>query len=234
MGDNDSSGEAQEPNQPRQEEAPRRESWIRRNSTAIRTTLLVPLIVGLTVLAVEKTYDAFTDNDDAEKGSTTTQRAPATGTARDDVPTSTASASATTSATASPDDVRWSGTINLTYLDLDSAPPRVLPDNGGASAWVSYDRKSSGGFSEATLYGLGGGFFTTKPTIALWTTAAEPTRRQCSDLIATRGAETLPVTKDSAYCVKTAAGRTAFIAGVSLDKAVDAYTASVTVWSATD
>ncbi|MGY2006271.1 hypothetical protein ACW9HJ_00960 [Nocardia gipuzkoensis] len=234
MGDNEPTEDQREPDQPRQEDAPQRESWVRRHAAVLRTTLLIPLIVGLLVLAVEKTFDAWTDEDSADKSSPSTQQTPPTVAATDHAPSSSRSATPTTSATASTNDVRWSGTINLTYLDLDSVPPRVLSSNSGASTWVSYDRKSSGGFSEATLYGLGGGFFTTKPTVALWTTPAEPTRQQCSDLISTQGAETLPIAKNSAYCVRTAAGRTAFITGISLNTAVDAYTASVTIWSATD
>ena len=72
-----------------------------------------------------------------------------------------------------------------------------------------------------------------KPTLALWTSPAEPTRQQCSDLIATQGAETLPVTEDGAYCVRTAAGRTAFINDISREPSAHAAMGSVIVWSAT-
>ncbi|MGV9540640.1 hypothetical protein ACWDSF_04875 [Nocardia beijingensis] len=229
MGDNEPGEDAPETQQPRQQDNAERKSWIRRHSGTILTTLLFPIISGLIVLAVEKSTDD--DKDDSATGTSTSAQP----TTRSDTPADRAPSSAApaTSASASPDDVRWSGRLNLTYFDLDSVPPRVLSNNSGASAWVSYDREASGGFSAATLYGVGGGFFTTKPTVALWTTQAEPTRKQCSDLVATQGAETLPVTTDSAYCVRTAAGRTAFIAGIALDNAVKAYTAKVVVWSAT-
>ncbi|MEU2038132.1 hypothetical protein [Nocardia niwae] len=178
--------------------------------------------------------EKFTDDDDsAARTSTSAQQTTGSDSPDDRAPSRATSAAPTTSPAASPNDVRWTGTMNLTYLDLDSVPPRVLSSNSGASAWVSYDREAHGGFTGATLYGLGGGFFTTKPTLALWTTQAAPTRQQCADLVATQGAETLPVTKDSAYCVKTAAGRTAFLTGISVNNAIHAYTASVTVWSAT-
>ncbi|MEU1544780.1 hypothetical protein [Nocardia sp. NPDC005745] len=228
MGGNESDEDTRETEQPRQQDSGQRRSWFRRHSGTILTTLLFPIVSGLIVLAVEK----FTDDDDTA-ASTSAQQTTRGDSPEDRSPASTTSAAPPTSATASPNDVRWSGTINLTYLDLDSVPPRVLPSNNGASTWVSYDRNSSGGFSAATLYGLGGGFFTTKPTIALWTTPDRPTRQQCSDLVATQGAETLPLATGSAYCVKTAAGRTAFITGLSVSNAVHAYTASVTVWSAT-
>ncbi|WP_157170890.1 hypothetical protein [Nocardia araoensis] len=229
MGDNDPDDGTRDTEQPRQQDSSEQKSWIRRHSGTILTTLLFPIVSGLIVLAVEK----FTDDKDDDSARTSTSTTQTTVSSEARTPSSTTSPAPATSAAAGSNDVRWSGTLNMTYLDLDSVPPRVLPNNGGASAWVSYDRESSGGFSAATLYGLGGGFFTTKPTLAQWTTSAAPTRQQCSDLISTQGAETLPITKDSAYCVKTAAGRTAFITGLSLDNAVHAYTASVTVWSAT-
>ncbi|MGW4328912.1 hypothetical protein ACWEKR_23820 [Nocardia sp. NPDC004573] len=230
MGDNEPDADTREPEQPRQHDPAERKSWIRRHSGTILTTLLFPIISGLIVLGVEK----FTDDDaSATSASTSAQQTTRSPSPDNRAASPAPSAAPTTSPAASPHDVRWTGTINLTYLDLDSVPPRVLPSNNGASAWVSYDRNSSGGFDKATLYGLGGGFFTTKPTLALWTVPAEPTRQQCSDLVATQGAETLPVTKDSAYCVKTAAGRTAFLTGISVSNAIHAYTASATIWSAT-
>ncbi|MEU1996399.1 hypothetical protein ABZ511_18235 [Nocardia gamkensis] len=230
MGDDDPDENARETDPPRQQDSTERKSWIRRHSGTILTTLLFPIVSGLIVLAVEKLTDEGEDKDSAARASTSAQQTTRGDSPKDHSPPSSGPAA---SATASADEVRWSGTINLTYLDLDSVPPRVLSSNSGASAWVSYDWESVGKFSDATLYGLGGGFFTTKPTLALWTTSGQPTRKQCSELISTRGVETLPVTKDSAYCVRTAAGRTAFITGVALDNAVHAYTASVTVWSAT-
>jgi hypothetical protein len=99
---------------------------------------------------------------------------------------------------------------------------------------VSYDNQSSSDdFPLATIYGLGGGFFTTKPTVAQWNSPALPTRKQCSDLISTQGAETLPITKDSSFCVKTAAKRVAFVSGFAPNHATGKYLAQVTVWAAT-
>ncbi|WP_211336486.1 hypothetical protein [Nocardia tenerifensis] len=184
------------------------------------------VIAGLVVLVPDKGWDVFSDKD-----------SPATAQVKDG-PTSTQesarpSSAPATSSNPGSNEVRWSGTVNLTYLDLDSLPPRVLSSNTGATTWVSYDYKASGGFEKATLYGLGGGFFTTKPTIALWNAPTTPTRQQCADLISTRGAETIPVDRANSYCVKTAANRVAYLTGLTLDNDLQAYTATVTVWAAT-
>lgn len=71
--------------------------------------------------------------------------------------------------------MRWSGTIRLTYVDLDTVPPRVLPSNNGASLWVNHIPYRNG--EGATLYGLGGGSFTTLPSISPWDDRAKPTRQ---------------------------------------------------------
>ncbi|MEH1164330.1 hypothetical protein V6V47_02960 [Micromonospora sp. CPCC 205539] len=139
------------------------------------------------------------------------------------------SVSPTPSATSpSTDTVRWANTVRLTYVDLDEVPVKVLSSNTGASVWVSY------GTSEDNLYGLNGGFFTTKPSIAAWEGASPPTRKQCSDLIATQGTETSPIAKGSRFCVLTAADRVAYLAVTKFDKASGTYLATATVWETPD
>ncbi|SHG74030.1 MBL fold metallo-hydrolase [Streptoalloteichus hindustanus] len=138
-----------------------------------------------------------------------------------------------TPSTAQGDEVRWAGRINLTYVKLDPVPPEVLSNNTGASVWVHYERGrgTDQRDQKATLYGLGGGFFTTRPTIALWEGSAEPTRQQCQDLISTRGAETLEVTKESRFCVLTAQKRVAYLSDLSYDGAAAIYMATVRIWN---
>lgn len=99
---------------------------------------------------------------------------------------------------------------------------------------MSYKRqRTTDDFPPATVYGLGGGFFTTEPTVAQWNGTTEPTREQCSELISTQGAETLPVTADSSFCVATAADRVAFMSGFTPNHTTGTYLADVTVWEAT-
>ncbi|MDZ5443066.1 hypothetical protein U2F26_10030 [Micromonospora sp. 4G57] len=112
----------------------------------------------------------------------------------------------------------------MTYVNLDSVPVEVLSSNNEASAWVNY------GTSRKVLYGLSGGFFTTKPSIAAWKDAPPPTRQQCADLISTQGTETIPVADDSRFCVKTAADRVAYLVIKRFDRASGTYLADVTVW----
>ncbi|QFZ22387.1 hypothetical protein [Saccharothrix syringae] len=126
------------------------------------------------------------------------------------------------------DAVRWTGTVNLTYLDLDAKPAGVLSSNTGASAWVNYDHVRE----EATLYGSGGGFLTTDPTVARWDGPGEPGPDECRELIATQGVETLPVTEESRFCASTAKGRVAFLDVLAFDPDSDAYKARVKIWDA--
>ncbi|MBF6331057.1 hypothetical protein [Nocardia transvalensis] len=130
------------------------------------------------------------------------------------------------------DEMRWMGAITLTRVDLDSVPPRVLPSREGTSFWVNYEDPSDD-ISKATLYGLDAGFFTTSPSVAVWTEVNRPTRQQCTDLVTARGTESLRLTKDSKYCVRTAAGRIAFLSDLSLDETAGAYAATATVWNST-
>lgn len=124
----------------------------------------------------------------------------------------------------STDKVRWAHPVRMTFADLDSVPAQVLSGNDKASVWVNY------GTSENVLYGLNGGFFTTKPSIAAWQEAPRPTRQQCADLISTQGTETLPIADDSRFCVRTAADRLAYLAVKKFDRASGTYLADVTVW----
>ncbi|MET7770400.1 hypothetical protein [Nocardia sp. NPDC005366] len=146
-------------------------------------------------------------------------------------PSTTGSASASsTSAAADADQIKWTGVMNMTYLNLDSDPPRILSSNTGASTWISYDHQSSDDFPAATLYGLGGGFFTTKPTLAQWTGSSAPTARQCAEAVSTQGSETLPFAPGNGYCVTTAQRRSAFITDLSRNDTTGTYTARVIVW----
>lgn len=228
MGDNGRTEDSEQPSPAPQEASQGRSHWMTRSP--FFAAIIVAVIGGVIVLVPDKAFDAFFGGDASSATPTSAEQAP-----RIETTAGGGSPSASTPAAPSPTDgdIRWSGTINLTFIDLDSVPPRVLRSSNGASAWVSYNRKSLGGFSAATLYGLRGGSFTTNPTIALWNGPAEPTRQECSNLISTQGAENLPVSADSSYCVKTAANRVAFVTELSLDNAGDAYKATVTVWAAT-
>ncbi|WP_327095221.1 hypothetical protein OIE68_35065 [Nocardia vinacea] len=232
MGDDQHDEDSPNSSRPQQEVPPERRSWVSRHP--VLAAMLLPvipgLIVGLIILVPDKAFDAKQDGISSAQSPTPAQQASRTEPA--DRPT-TVSAPATSPTSTSSEDVRWSGTVNLTYLDLDSVPPRVVSGNNGASTWASYNYSSSKKFSEATLYGLRGDFLTVEPTIASWTNPTKPTRQQCADLIVTQGVESLPISKNSSYCVKTAANRVAFITELSLSDAIHAYTAVVTVWSAT-
>ncbi|MBF6296939.1 hypothetical protein IU459_05200 [Nocardia amamiensis] len=69
----------------------------------------------------------------------------------------------------------------------------------------------------------------TRELIAL----TKPTRQQCADVISTQAVESVALSKDSGYCVKTVGNPIAFITELSFNDATYAYTAVVTVWSAT-
>ncbi|MEU6590431.1 hypothetical protein ABZ923_14630 [Streptomyces sp. NPDC046881] len=129
----------------------------------------------------------------------------------------------------------WRGSINLSFVDLDSRPPKTLSNNGGATIWVDYELDSQGDAQGegATLYGLGGGLFTTQATIAQWTDSARPNQQQCSERISTQATETLPVARGDRYCVRTAAGRTAFIEVGAFNKATGSFAATAEIWDAT-
>ncbi|MFE1297069.1 hypothetical protein [Streptomyces sp. NPDC058731] len=122
----------------------------------------------------------------------------------------------------------FSGTYRLTYVDLDSSPPKVLSSNTGASFWINYRTVSDQRADE--MYGLGGGSFTTEPSIAQWSEATEPTRQKCSDLIAAQGAETLPVSPGSRYCVKSGKGRIAVVTVGAFDQTTGDYKGTIRVW----
>ncbi|WP_157128722.1 hypothetical protein [Nocardia amamiensis] len=225
MGDNEP-GEARDTSPPPQDDPPERRTWITRHP--ILAAILVPVIAGLIVLVPDKYFDA------KQSGNSASQTPPSDQPSRTE-PTDrpTAAATPSTTASASSEGIRWSGTVNLTSLDLDSVPPRVVSGNNGVSTWVNYNYSSSREFSEATIYGQRGDFLTVKPTIALWGNPTRPTRQHCADAISTQGVESLPLSKNSSYCVKTVANRVAFITELSLNDAIHAYTAVVTIWSAT-
>ncbi|WP_433713261.1 hypothetical protein ACQP2U_02885 [Nocardia sp. CA-084685] len=233
MGDDQHEEDSRNSSRPQHEVSPERRSWVSRHP--VLAAMLLPvipgLIVGLIILVPDKFFDAKQDGNSSSQSPPPAQQASRTESASRPT-TVSESATSSTSASAS-EDVRWSGTVNLTYLDLDSVPPRVVSGNNGASTWASYNYSSSKKFSEATLYGQRGDFFTVQPTIASWSNPTKPTRQQCADVIATQGVESLPLSKNSSYCVKTVANRVAFITELSLSDAIHAYTAVVTVWSAT-
>ncbi|WNM34959.1 hypothetical protein RKE30_33600 [Streptomyces sp. Li-HN-5-11] len=83
---------------------------------------------------------------------------------------------------------------------------------------------------EDEVYGLGGGWFTTKPTLARWNDAGKPAREKCAALIATQGEETLSISTGSRYCVKSAKGRIAAVTVDALDSTSGSYMGSITVW----
>lgn len=207
----------------RSSEPRERRSWFRRHPW-IMTALLLPTITsavgGLAVLAVELTVKP----DEGSAAPATTSQLPSTGTA----PSTTSPASSST--VPAQEEVRWTGTVNLTYLDLDSVPPKVLSSNSGASTYVSYDHQDDD-LSRAELVGMPGGFFTTEPTIAVWEGPGAPTRSECAELVSTQAVERLPISPDSSYCVKTAAGRIASLTNLSADDVNHIYKAVVTVWS---
>ncbi|MEV5840053.1 hypothetical protein [Nocardia sp. NPDC052112] len=228
MGDDQHDEDSRNSTRPQQEVPPERRSWASRHPVlgALLLPVIPGLIVGLIILVPDKFFDAKQD------GNSSAQSPPPARTEPADRPT-TVSAPATSPTSTSSEEVRWSGTVNLTYLDLDSVPPKVVSGNNGASTWASYNYSSSKKFAEATLYGRRGDFLTVQPTIASWSDPTKPTRQQCADLIATQGVESLPISKNSSYCVETAANRVAFITELSVSDAIHAYTAVVTVWSAT-
>lgn len=210
-------------NEQRNREPQEQRSWFRRHPW-IMTALLLPTITsaigGLVVLAVELTVKP----DESSAAPATTSQFPG-------VATSPSTASPVPSSAApAEDEVRWTGTVNLTYLDLDSVPPKVLSSNSGASTYVSYDHQDDD-LSRAELVGTPGGFFTTEPTIAVWEGAGAPTRSGCADLVSTQAVERLLVSPDSSYCVKTAAGRIASLTNLSADDVNHIYKAVVTVWT---
>ncbi|MFF4607364.1 hypothetical protein ACFY12_32090 [Streptomyces sp. NPDC001339] len=121
--------------------------------------------------------------------------------------------------------------MKLTFVNLDTVPPTVLGSNSGASFWINFDPTREG--AEAKIYGLNGGFFTTKPTVALWEDTRKPTQQRCADLIAQQGSETLPVAEGGRFCVRSAKGRVAMVAVGAYSRTREAYMGKVTVWPPT-
>ncbi|MFI0723655.1 hypothetical protein [Streptomyces sp. NPDC021224] len=127
----------------------------------------------------------------------------------------------------STDEVRWHGSLHLTFVDLDTVPAHVLSSNNQADFWVYYP----GGEREGSvLYGQNGGFFTTNPTVAQWDGKSSPDKHQCSDTVATQGSEELPIDIGSRYCVQTSANRYAYVVVKGFD-ASNGYEGTATVWS---
>ncbi|WP_458335210.1 helix-turn-helix domain-containing protein [Streptomyces sp. 372A] len=146
-------------------------------------------------------------------------------------PTSPSPRELTPSEIPQPDKIRWSGSVSLTELDLDAVPPKVLSSNNQASVWFSYDYETSNkAVRDATMYGQNGGFFTVDPTISSWGEQKKPTRKECSDRLATHGTESLPVTPGKSFCVLSAEGRISFITAGKLDKEANLYKGNVIVW----
>ncbi|WP_371558688.1 hypothetical protein OG416_38855 [Streptomyces longwoodensis] len=186
---------------------------------------VVLLAGGGAAVGIWATGDRDT-GDQAASPQPTTPSASATPSPTTPAPT-TAEASSAAPSSAKPNATRWTGHgVALTYLDLDTVPVRVLSSNNDASVWASYSSTDD----EVTLYGMNGGFFTTEPTIATWDAPAKPDRQGCADRISTTATETLPVTPGARFCVTTAEGRTAYIEVEKMDKALAAYTATITVW----
>jgi hypothetical protein len=154
-------------------------------------------------------------------------------------PAATSPSAALSSATLSPtpsskptaDLVRWTGSVNLTFVGLDTVPPTVYDTNDKATFWVNYI--NSDPRNGAVLYGSNGGFFTSNANLALWSAAGEPTRQQCADQVATQASDTLPLAKGSRYCISTPQHRIAFLVVGAFDDANQAYQGMVKVWSAT-
>jgi hypothetical protein len=198
--------------------------------TAIRVAVLSSVIAGVAAIVAAAVPGVFTLLSSSDGASTSEANTPSP---PGGVPTTpgagTFSESPTPSApggtaSLSADKVRWAKPLRLTYVNLDSVPAQVLSSNSGASAWVNY------GTSRNVLYGLNGGVFTTKPSIAAWEGAPHPTRQQCADLISTQGTEKIPIADDSRFCVKTAADRVAYLVIKRFDSASGTYLADVTVW----
>ncbi|MFJ8358229.1 hypothetical protein [Streptomyces sp. NPDC093984] len=200
-----------------------------------RVLLAVLGLVGTIVvsLVLVKTTDAGTGGDDSGRQAATGPAAhgPGTTSSTPSPPADEDSSPPASSPAPAPTAVQWSGPVTLTFLDLDSVPPKVLSSNDGASVWVDYKPDAEG--RGATLYGLRGDLFSTQSTIAQWQSPAKPSRRECSERISTQATDTLPVTTGDRYCVKTAAGRIALVTVGGFNRATDAFGATVDVWAAT-
>ncbi|GLX48595.1 hypothetical protein Shyhy01_15450 [Streptomyces hygroscopicus subsp. hygroscopicus] len=194
---------------------------------------LTVLAAGLAAVAIGITVIVW-----PASGDKAAQRTPGPPASAQAGATAASSAPETPSASASGDEASpspradkpvYTGDLRLTNVDLDSDPPSVLSSNTGASFWINYS--TVGDTRQDTIYGLGGGSFTVKPTIAAWQGTTRPSRRQCTTLIATQGAENLPVSPGSRYCVKSAKGRIASVTVTAFDEAGGSYAGSVTVWN---
>jgi hypothetical protein len=119
----------------------------------------------------------------------------------------------TTAAAAS--EVLWQGTFVFhTYVDFDSAPPQ---NDAGK---LTQDVKGNLG-----VYNDG----------SVWTGADPPTKQQCSDQIATRATDTIPLDVGTQVCYRTEGGRVVYFEVTALVEeggllATPRYELDVLVW----
>lgn len=130
-----------------------------------------------------------------------------------------------------PDTVYWSGTISLDEYaevnssrlrDLDSAPPTTDADEGDVGAGDI--ESSSPEYTFGYLVSRGGDL-----TIAAWSGAAAPTRRQCREASVAAGSATVEMRLGDHACLRTSHGRTA---ALQITKLIgdQSLRAKVTVW----
>lgn len=191
----------------------------------------VVLVAVVVVLVVKSTGSSTAGDAEGQRSTRPSDSAQAHSTSP---PTAVAPPANPSKSTESPspqaDTPVWSGGMRLTFINLDSDPPSVLSSNTGASFWINYDQ--TGDIREDEIYGLGGGFFTTKPTVARWDSTAKPTLQKCSELITTQGSETLPINAGKRYCVKSRKGRIAAVTAGAFDEDSGNYAGNITVWDA--
>ena len=105
-------------------------------------------------------------------------------------PSPSVSARASVTASASVTAASWSGTVEVSNLDLDTVPP-TANDNAAWSVDETPDLKliSSSG-----------------PKLAPWTGSGRPGESACRDAVATQGVDTLAIAAGDTVCVETLAG----------------------------
>ncbi|MFI6148296.1 hypothetical protein [Streptomyces sp. NPDC051109] len=117
----------------------------------------------------------------------------------------------------------WSGSMRLTYVDLDAAVPELLDNNVGASFYVNY---VTGSRPEHKIYAMGGS------GIARRQGEGSPSRERCAELVATQRSGNFPIRTGDRYCVRSKGGRVAAITVGPFDAATSTFTGEFVVWSA--
>jgi hypothetical protein len=115
----------------------------------------------------------------------------------------------------SPSSVRWHGpiAINSSGIELDDVPPMT-----GATVFTF---TNSGGY---LLSGNG--------SYAIWQSSSAPTYSQCRTLVQTQGStSSLHLTSSLDLCVRTGAGRTAYVKITSLSSDGSTAQAQATIWT---